>query len=124
MTPEFNEQADLSNLDVIAERVLKATIRDKSFDVIVRFWKPMAHPKGGWACLYKFIGIGNEKLRYAVGIDAVQALQLAMFAVGTELSVLRKDVKLAFLEENDLGFPCTIREPSGSCPYCKSGETE
>jgi hypothetical protein len=124
MSPEFNEQIDMTNLDVIAERVLTATIKDRSYDVLVRFWKPMPHPKGDWACLYKFIGIGNEKLHYAAGIDAVQALQLAMFAVGAELNVLRKDVRLAFLDENHLGFPGSLREAVGSCPYCKSGDDE
>lgn len=124
MSPEFIEQVDVTNLDVIAERVLTATIKDKSFDVLVRFWKPMPHPKGDWACLYKFIGIGNEELRYAAGIDAVQALQLAMFAVGAELSALRKDVKLAFLDESHCGFPSTTREATGSCPYCRHGDTE
>jgi hypothetical protein len=124
MSPEFSEQIDVTNLDVIAERKLRATLNDKSFNVLVRFWKPMPHPKGGWTCLYMFTGAGNEKLRYSAGVDAVQALQLAMFAVGAELKVFRKDVELAFLDEDHLGFPSNIREASGSCPYCKSGDSE
>jgi hypothetical protein len=124
MSPEFNEQVDEANLDVIAERVLTGTVKGKPINVIVRFWKPVPHPKGDWACLYKFIGIGSEKFRYVAGIDSVQALQLAMFAVGAELSALRQDVKLAFLDENHCGFPSTLRAATGSCPYCRHGDTE
>jgi hypothetical protein len=124
MSPEFNEEVDVTKLDVVADRVLTATIEGKSFEVIVRFWKPMPHPKGDWICSYTLIGIGNEKLRYAAGIDAVQALQLAMFAVGAELSGLRKDVELTFLDENHCGFPSTTREATGSCPYCRHRDTE
>jgi hypothetical protein len=122
MSPEFNEPANVTDLDAIAERVLVATVQGQSFNVLVRFWKPMPRPKGEWICLYKFIGIGDERFQYAAGIDGVQALQLAMFAVGTELSVLQRDVKLALLGESDLGFPGNLREASGSCPYCSSGD--
>jgi hypothetical protein len=124
MSPEFNEKVDETNLDIFAERALTATIKDKSVDVLIRFWKPMAHPKGGWACLYKIIGVGDGKLHYAAGIDAIQSVQLAMYAVGAELSVFQKELKLTFLGENHLGFPCNIKEATGSCPYCKSGEAE
>src|ERR1035441_6334435 len=82
MSSELNEQADETELDAIAERTLTATIDNKSFDILVRFGKPLLHPKGDWACPYQIAGIGDEKVRLAFGIDAVQALQLAMLAAG------------------------------------------
>jgi hypothetical protein len=124
MSLDFNEQTDETELDVIAERTLTATIDDKSFVVFVRFGKPMPHPKGDWACPYQIIGIGDEKASYIFGIDAVQALQLAMCAVGAVLSAYRRKVNLSFLDENHSGFPITTREATGNCPYCRSGDTE
>ncbi len=124
MSSDYRVELNMTELEIIAERILRATIDDKSFDVFVRFGKPALHPKGDWACPYQITGIGDEKLHYAVGIDSVQSLQLAMFAVDADLSVFRKEVKLTFLDENHLGFPSTTREATGSCPYCRSGETE
>jgi hypothetical protein len=124
MSPEFNEKVDETNLDIFVERALIATTKDESVDVLIRFWKPMARPKGGWLCLYKIIGVGDEKLHYAAGIDSIQSLQLAMYAVGAELSGFPKEWKLTFLGENHFGFPCNIKEATGSCPYCMSGEAE
>jgi hypothetical protein len=77
MASESNKQ-----FEVIAERVLTATINGKPFDVSVRFGKPMPNPSGEWACPYQINGLGIETVRRACGIDAVQALQLAMFAAG------------------------------------------
>ncbi len=124
MTSDLNEQADVTEIDVIAERTLTATIDGKSSDVVVRFGKPARHPKGDWACPYQISGIGDEKVRQAFGIDGVQALQLAMFSAGAVLSTHREEVKLTFLNEIQLGFPGSTREASGSCPYCRSGEAE
>ena len=122
MSSDLNEQVDVTEIDVIAERTLTATSDGKSFDVVVQFGRPAPHPKGDWACAYQITGIGDEKVRRAFGIDAVQALQLAMFSAGAALSTHREEVKLTFLNENHLGFPGSTREASGSCPYCGSGE--
>jgi hypothetical protein len=124
MSSGISEQDDITGLDVIAERTLTATIDDKSFDVFVRFGKPMPHPKGDWACPFQITGIGDEKVRHAFGIDAVQALQLAMLAAGKVLSTHRNEVKLFFLDENNLGFPRSTKEASGRCPVCGHGEAE
>ena len=124
MSSDIKEQDDTEELEAIAERTLTATTDDKAFDVLVRFGKPTPHPKGDWACPYQIAGIGDEKVRRAFGIDAVQALQLAMLATGAILSAHRKEVKLAFLGESHLGFPNNTKEASGNCPYCKSGDAE
>ena len=124
MSLNSNERAEGTAFDTIAERKLKATINGKSSDVFVRFGRPEPHPKGDWACAYQIAGLGDEKVRWIVGIDQVQALQLAMFQAGASLSLLRKAVTLTFLDENHLGFPSNSKEATGHCPYCRSGEVE
>lgn len=124
MSLNSNERTEGTAFDTIAERKLKATIDGKSSDIVVRFGRPEPHLKGDWACAYQIAGLGDEKVRWIVGIDAVQALQLAMFQAGASLSLLRKAVTLTFLDENHLGFPSNTRESTGNCPYCRSGEIE
>lgn len=124
MSLNSNERAERTTFETIAARKLKATIDGKSSDVLVRIGRPEPHPKGDWACPYQIAGIGDEKVRWIIGIDAVQALQLAMFQAGASLSQLRKGVTLTFLEEKHLGFPNSSKEATGHCPYCRSGEVE
>lgn len=60
-------------------------------------------------CPYQIIGIGTEKIKYAGGIDAVQALWLALHKIGAELYTSR-EAKTGLLrwegdENGILGFP-------------------
>jgi hypothetical protein len=124
MSSEINEQDDAIDFEIIAERILTASIGDKSSDVIIQFAKPLHHPKGDWFCSYRIKGLGDDIYFCACGIDAVQALQLAMFAVGATLNTYKRKMKLTFLDETHLGFPTNSIEASGRYPYCQSGETE
>jgi hypothetical protein len=124
MSSEINEQSDAIDFEIIAERTLTATIENRSFNVIIQFGKPSPHPKGDWYCPYRIKGFGGDINFRACGIDAVQALQLAMLAVGATLNTYKKKVKLNFLDEDHLGFPSNSIEASGSCPYCRSGEAK
>ena len=59
-------------------------------------------------CPYKIIGLGKEKIKYAAGIDGIQAIQLAMKMIGADL-YSSKEAKEGFLkweggDEGDLGF--------------------
>lgn len=61
-------------------------------------------------CPYQILGIGDEGVRCAGGVDAVQALQLAMEMIGSELYFKlnrQHDGKLRWEagKEGDLGFP-------------------
>jgi hypothetical protein len=40
---------------------------------------------GSFRCRYSIIGIGDEKIRYAFGVDSIQALILALKGAGTDL---------------------------------------
>jgi hypothetical protein len=122
MNSELNDLANPNQLDLIAERVLVAASSSGSIEVKVRFGKPMPDPKGDWACPFQIIGIGSEEILKIYGIDAVQALQLAMFSAGADLERFQKAVKISFLDDADLGFPRNTREATGSCPYCNPGE--
>jgi hypothetical protein len=75
--------------------------------------KPQASPSpsiDGFICPYQILGIGDQKVRGAGGVDAFQALQLAMEMIGWELYIKlnpRHDGKLRWEagEANDFGFP-------------------
>jgi hypothetical protein len=61
-------------------------------------------------CPYQILGIGDEKVRAAGGVDAFQALQLAMEMIGAELYFKlnhRYNDKLRWDggKDGDLGFP-------------------
>lgn len=53
-------------------------------------------------CPYRILGSGDGKVRAAYGVDAVQALQLAMRAIGAALA---KTPDLRWFHGADLGFP-------------------
>jgi hypothetical protein len=79
--------------------------------VTVRIGKPELFSDGlNWYCPYQVDGIGNGRVRRAGGIDAVQALELALKMIGAELytSAAAKSGSLtwdAASKPSDLGFP-------------------
>jgi hypothetical protein len=117
------QTVDSGPFGLIAERALVAKSDKGIFEIKVRFGKPTPHLKGDWFCPYQIIGLGRDEVRNIFGIDAVQALQLAMFAAGAELEQFSKTIKLSFLDEDNLGFPRSTKEATGNCPYCGPGET-
>jgi hypothetical protein len=65
-------------------------------------------------CPYQILGIGDEKVRAAGGVDAIQALQLAMEMIGSELYFKlnrrhNNGLRWEGGKDGDLGFPV----PSG-----------
>ena len=98
--------------EVIAERDLYLEGQPQSH-IRVIFGKPQkasgsSHDHA--LCPYQILGIGDEKVHSAAGVDAVQALQLAMEMVGAELyfKLNRQcDRRLRWEAgiEGDLGFP-------------------
>jgi hypothetical protein len=116
-----SEQFVLKELDVIAERLLIAKIGDQPSEVRVRFGKPLPHPEGGWFCPYEIAGLGSDAARCIGGVDAVQALQLAMYMAGADLRARSNQMNLTFLGEDNIGFPVSAQESTGSRPHRKSG---
>ncbi len=67
---------------VIARRVLYLGPTRKRITVSVEAPEPDPPPgTGDWRCGYRIAGLGLRGRRYAHGIDAFQALQLAMVAI-------------------------------------------
>jgi hypothetical protein len=93
---------------VIASRVLTVAGRKT---VTVLIGKPKKF-RGGvdYYCAFQIVGIGDEIVRYSGGVDAVQALQLALMDIGTRLYT-SDEAKAGTLSWNagstkgDLGFP-------------------
>ena len=79
--------------------------------VTVKIGKPEKFPDGDdYYCPYQIEGIGDGRVRYAGGVDAVQALELTLNRVGAELHA-SSEAKSGTLNwvggknSNDLGFP-------------------
>lgn len=92
---------------LIAERTLVMGT-DK---VVVAIGKPQPFNEGEeYFCPYSIECVGHKKVSYAGGMDAVQALQLTMRKIGTDLAHLAKTqgVSIAWLPDNpgDTGFSC------------------
>ena len=58
-------------------------------------------------CPYMIAGLGDGKVRYAVGIDTLQALDLALRAIGSDLYLSTEYTQgnLRYLGMRNLGFP-------------------
>ncbi len=97
---------NLQNLEyVIAVRELEL---DHDQKITIKIGKPEIYPEADHHyCPYQILGIGKESIRYANGVDSVQALLLALSKIGIELytSDEVKTGKLKWLGMTDLGFP-------------------
>jgi hypothetical protein len=76
--------------------------------VMVRLGRPERFSDSeDYYCPYEIRGIGAEHVRYAGGVDAVQALELALKAIGATLytSSEWQTKELTWNGGEDLGFP-------------------
>ena len=75
--------------DVIAETPLTyQPSQGAPQDVVVRIGRPMpdvSAPHETWVCAYQIDGIGDGKIRGMFGVDAMQALILAIHTIPAEL---------------------------------------
>jgi len=107
--------------NVIAGRILYLTKPDGSESevrVSVGMPQPFEDLRDYWVP-YRISGSGIEKEFYAGGIDEIQALQLALVSIGSELQALSRKLggRLKWnTEEAYLGFP--------SCPHATWNQDE
>lgn len=92
---------------VIAERVLE--LRDGG-EVRVRIGKPKPFPDDpnlNFYCPYQIVWVRSDGVRYAGGVDAIQAFSLALRMIGADLytSEEYKTERLTWLGQRNLGFP-------------------
>ena len=95
---------------VIATRLLIVDDRPETEVVI-----SLGHPRkvdsenGDFVCPYQITGIGSNNVRYAVGMDTLQAIQFAIQMIAAEISAVNRELdgKLSWLEvgHKDLGLP-------------------
>jgi hypothetical protein len=94
---------------VLAERLLRVLGRP-DLEVRVRLGVPRSFPDdplNNYYCPYQVTGIGDAKVRYAGGVDSLQALELALHLLPTELDRLRQEYPgLGWLDapDGDYGF--------------------
>lgn len=93
--------------EVIASRRLHL-IDEPTRQVVVQIGRPQ--PVDGstdFFCPYQVIGLGDEKVRYAMGVDSVQALEEVIRILPTELAVLSRESPSLRWEDaaaGDFGF--------------------
>lgn len=97
--------------EVIAERQLLMKSRDGPVTAItVKLGRPVPFPDdSSYYAPFQVIGAGSEEVKYAGGVDAFQALQLAMKLIRIYLNSLAIECSCELSwdagEEGDLGFP-------------------
>ena len=102
--------------EVIAEREYEASNAGggEPRRVLLRIGKPRIAPHldGAWVCPVQILGIGEDDVLEAAGIDAVQALHLAMVMAGARLTYPPRGVTITWLGGPDLGLP--LPDPAAS----------
>ncbi len=99
---------DLKNVgEIIGSRKIEIVSEDGNREVMVRLGKPQPFPdSSGFFCPVQIVGVGDEKVRYAGGIDAIQSLQLALRMASVVLETLDSEIRarLRWNGSQDLGF--------------------
>ena len=93
--------------EVIGSRKFEITSMDGNREAILQLGRPQPFPdSSGFFCPIQIVGAGDEKVRYAGGIDEIQSLQLALRMAGVLLETLAPEIraKLRWKGNNDLGF--------------------
>lgn len=94
---------------VIASRRLYL-IGDEKNKISVLIGKPRKFPDSSdYYCPFQILGIRSEKVHFSAGVDAIQALQLAMNMIGALLytsgEARKNRLRWEGDENGDLGFP-------------------
>ncbi len=95
---------------IATRRYFLAGKRDNQPEIVVQIGKPQPFPNAvDFFCPVQLIAPSINKLSYGAGVDEVQALQLALKLIASELEILNKEYQGALRwignEDGDLGFP-------------------
>jgi len=93
--------------EVIGSRKFEIPSVDGNTEVTLRLGKPQPFPdSSGFFCPVQIVGLGDEKVRYAGGIDEIQSLQLALRMAGVLLETVAPEIraKLRWKGNKDLGL--------------------
>jgi hypothetical protein len=100
---------------VLAERILELDEGTLRSQVRVLIGAPKYLPgTSDFYCPYQVLGLSDDTVRYTGGVDAAQALYLAMEAVGTWLAATpeARSGRLSWYGERSLGFPVREQRPN------------
>src|SRR5713101_736140 len=92
-------------MDVLASRTLTNQTTGKN--VVVSLARPEKISAHEWRCGFQIEGIAPQQLHYAYGLDAFQALMMALEGIHCMLSSDNHDRQLTWEggELGDIGFP-------------------
>jgi hypothetical protein len=93
--------------EVLASRTVRfQPAAGEATDVEVRLGMPVPDGDGrDWLCPFQIGGIRDEPVRAAVGVDAMQALVLALHVLPTELQAIAREESGSFPNsDEDLGL--------------------
>lgn len=85
--------------------------RGTNSKVQVRIGAPSCFPDStDYYCPFQIVGLGDEEIRFAAGVDAIQAVQLVMSMIGAILRFRSENVASTLRweagnGEGDFGFP-------------------
>ncbi|WP_437669671.1 DUF6968 family protein [Sorangium sp. So ce131] len=104
-----------TRFDIIATRVIDVLddTGKPSRQILVHIGRPSQEPTGEWSLPYQIVGIRKDRIFRVLGLDAVQALQLAHIVIGSVLasSDEAKQGRLRWNGHTDLGFPDSLSSP-------------
>ena len=93
---------------LIASRVLTLVAGERNIEISIRIFAPEKSPNGSWFCRYEVDWPGEQHKMEMGGVDSVQALVSALYAIGAEIysSSYHKEGKLFLDKPGDgYGFP-------------------
>lgn len=91
----------------IATRTLRQTSSTRI--VQVQIGKPEQHKnKKEWACEFQIVGLGEDRIRSARGVDSLQALILALEGIWHSLERSGRSLTWIGGEEGDHGVPRAV----------------
>lgn len=90
----------------IAQRSITLSGQDEVIVTIGTPHIPAGYPDEYW-CVYRIEGLSKPRTSYAIGVDSMQALYLALMNIATDLymSAEGREGQLSWLGGADLGFP-------------------
>lgn len=99
-------ESEVSELDVVAERVYDGVQLDAAVRLRICRPEPDPTPDGDWRCRLLIEGLERPVDRWAYGIDAVQALGLALEMARSHLQPSpERPALVTWLGQLDLGLP-------------------
>jgi hypothetical protein len=95
--------------DLIAEGLLTNKSTGVEREIKVQIGRPHMEAVGAWLCPFKITGQGIDQSKYAGGVDAIQAIQLAFVMIAAVLQHFSRTLNLELHwggeDDNDIGFP-------------------